>query len=124
MICAPKPPPACGANCAAGTSEEARRTDPDKKLIQSFIRGHINEARACYEPILLTQPSARGRVRVRFGISPLGAVETSCVVSSDLGAPSVDACLLDRVLTWRLPKPQGGGWVIVDYPFSFVPATD
>jgi TonB family protein len=125
MTCEPLPaerPLACGTNCA--TDDQTPRKDSDKEVVRRVIRQHIDEARACYETLLLTQPSARGQVRVRFAVGASGTVAASCVVSADLGAPSVDACLLDRVLTWRFPKPQGSGWVIVEYPFIFVPKTN
>jgi TonB family protein len=117
LACEPEPP--CPA-CVTVTGEAARHVGSlDKEVIRAGIRAHIDDARACYDIIGLTQPSAHGRVTIKFGIGPSGAVQTSCLVSSELGAPSVDACLLQSALGWRFPAPEGGGWVIVTYPFAF-----
>jgi TonB family protein len=120
LACEPEPPLPCGAECVTATGEAARHIGSlDKEVIRAVVRAHLDEVRECYDAIGLTQPSARGRLAIKFGISPSGAVQTSCLVSSDLGAPPVDACVLERVLNWRFPAPEGGGWVIVTYPFTF-----
>ena len=118
--CEPEPPLPCGAECVTATGEAARHIGSlDKEVIRAVIRAHLVEVRECYDAIGRTQPSARGRSAIKFGISPSGAVQTSCLVATDLGAPAVDACVLERALNWRFPAPDGGGWVIVTYPFTF-----
>ena len=120
IACEPEPPRPCGADCVTATGEAARHVGSlDKEVIRAVIRAHVDEVRACYDAIGLVQPSARGRMAIKFGISPSGAVQTSCLVSSDLRAPSAEACVLERALNWRFPAPEGGGWVIVTYPFTF-----
>jgi TonB family protein len=125
LACEPTPRPADGAGGGTATGDAAsRNASYDRKAVLAFIHAHGEEARACYDGIAAAQPGAQGRVMVRFGISPSGAVQTSCVVSSDLQAPSVDACLLERVLTWQFPAVRGGGWVVINYPFIFVRPKD
>ena len=119
--CEPEPPLICQPpDCVSATGEAGRRIGSlDKEVIRAVIRAHLAEVRACYDAIAFTQTDAKGTMRVKLGIGPSGAVQTSCLVSSELGAASVDACVLERVLTWRFPAPDGGGWVIVTYPFVF-----
>ena len=119
--CEPEPPMICQPpDCVSATGEAGRRIGSlDKEVIRAGIRAHIAEVKDCYDAIAFTQTDAKGTMRVKFGIGPSGAVQTSCLVSSELGAASVDDCVLERVLTWRFPAPDGGGWVIVTYPFVF-----
>ena len=83
------------------------------------MRAHLAELQACYDAIASTHPGTEGRVMARFAIAPTGAVEASCLVTSSLNDASVDRCVVERVLGWHFPTPDGGGWVVVDYPFVF-----
>jgi hypothetical protein len=73
----------------------------------------------CYDAVVTIHPTAAGKMTVRFGITSSGWVATSCLVDSELNAASVDLCVLDRLRAWKFPQPDGGGWVIVTYPFDF-----
>jgi hypothetical protein len=116
--CEPQPP--CAEDCVTAYGEKGRRLGSlDKEVIRDVVRSHLSEAKACYDAITFTHGDAAGKVMVRFGIAPSGGVETSCLVSSALNDPSVDRCVVDLPLTWRFPKPEGGGWVVVSYPFIF-----
>ena len=46
----------------------------------------------------------------------------SVVQSSTVNSPSVEQCIAGAVRRWEFPKPQGGGIVIVTYPFVFTQA--
>ncbi len=43
------------------------------------------------------------------------------IASSNLTEPSFEACLRSAVATLVFPKPEGGGVVVVRYPFVFAP---
>ncbi|HEY5089952.1 MAG TPA: AgmX/PglI C-terminal domain-containing protein [Polyangia bacterium] len=117
--CEPDPPQVCAAGCATATGAAARHVGSlDTEVVRAGIASHVAEVRVCYDAIALINPEAEGILRVRFGIGPSGIVRTSCLMSSELNAPSVDRCVLDRLLTWRFPAPNGGGWVVVSYPFA------
>jgi|GEM_PF-6650760 len=90
-----------------------------REVIQRVIRMHLNEVRFCYERELANQPNLAGRVNVRFVISPTGAVQTASVASSTLSSAPVETCVSGAVQRWTFPAPDGGGIVIVDYPFVF-----
>jgi hypothetical protein len=116
--CEAQPP--CAEDCVTATGEKARRLGSlDKEDIRQVIRAQVSQMQDCYDAIGALNPDAAGKVTVRFGIAPSGAVETSCLVSSELGDPSADRCIIDRPLAWKFPKPEGGGWVVVTYPFVF-----
>ncbi|HKU41418.1 MAG TPA: AgmX/PglI C-terminal domain-containing protein, partial [Polyangiales bacterium] len=56
-------------------------------------------------------------VSVKFMIAPTGAVQTSVIQSSDLGSPAAESCIAQAVRRWSFPAPEGGGVVVVSYPF-------
>jgi pSer/pThr/pTyr-binding forkhead associated (FHA) protein len=88
-----------------------------KEVIRRIIGRHINEVRFCYEQELNSRPDLQGRVAVKFIISPTGAVQTAAVDSSDLGNPKAEQCIAQSVRRWTFPAPEGGGIVVVTYPF-------
>ncbi len=88
-----------------------------KEVIRRIIRRHINEVRFCYEQELNQRPDLQGRVAVKFIISPTGAVQTAAVASSSLANARVEGCIAKAVRRWTFPAPEGGGIVVVTYPF-------
>ncbi|MFW5875371.1 MAG: AgmX/PglI C-terminal domain-containing protein [Myxococcota bacterium] len=99
----------------SGSSEV--RGSLSKEVIRRVIRRHINEVRFCYEQQLNQRPDLKGRVTVKFIISPTGAVQSSVVSDTTLGAPPAENCIAQAVRRWNFPAPEGGGIVVVNYPF-------
>jgi TonB family protein len=95
-----------------------------KEVIRRVIQRHLNEVRFCYEQALSAQPELSGRVQVKFVISPSGAVPAANVESSTLGASRAEQCIAQTVKRWTFPAPDGGGVVIVSYPFVLQTAGD
>ncbi len=94
----------------------------DKELIRQVIQKHIGEIRHCYEGQLKRSPKLAGKVTVKFVVSATGAVASSTVAASTTGDLELDACVARRVHTWVFPQPEGGGIVVVSYPFVFAPS--
>jgi TonB family protein len=88
-----------------------------KEVIRRIIHRHINEVRFCYEQELNQRPDLQGRVAVKFIISPTGAVQTAATASSTLGNAKAEQCIVSAVRRWTFPSPEGGGIVVVTYPF-------
>lgn len=89
-----------------------------KETIRSVIESHLQEVRACYETMLARKPTLRGQATIKFMISPLGVVALAKMSSSDLGDAELDQCIVGAVRTWVFPQPDGGGCVVVTYPFE------
>jgi pSer/pThr/pTyr-binding forkhead associated (FHA) protein len=89
----------------------------DKEIIRRIIRRHLNEVKFCYEKELMKKQDLFGRVMIQFTISGTGSVLASAVQNSTMNSPSVEQCIAQSVRRWEFPKPQGGGIVIVSYPF-------
>ena len=58
-----------------------------------------------------------GRVVIRWVIDTLGKVSVATVASSELADDGVGQCMADAVEGWTFPKTEGGGTVVVNYPF-------
>jgi hypothetical protein len=119
MLCEPSLPPRAEAADAG-----APKGWLDKEPIRRIIRRHMNAVRFCYQAGMGSPPYAQGRVATRFAINRDGKVRRSCLVSSTLGQPGGELCIINELLRWEFPKPEGGGWVVVDYPFVFTPVPD
>lgn len=89
-----------------------------KEVIRRIVHRHINEVKFCYEKKLAQRPDLSGRVSIKFIISGTGAVQMAAVASSTLGDPTVENCIAGAVRRWTFPQPEGGGIVIVTYPFQ------
>jgi hypothetical protein len=93
----------------------------DRDIIRRIVRAHINEVRHCYNQALARDPNARGRVAVRFTIASDGKVADADVDESTLRDPAVAPCIAGAVRRWTFPRPEGGGAVVVTYPFVLEP---
>jgi hypothetical protein len=107
---------------APGGSGPPVRGSLDKKVIKEVIQEHHREVRACYEVELVKQPDLAGRVLSQFTISGTGNVVAFVVRDSTVGNPAIEDCLRRHLLTWKFPKPRGGGNVDVVYAFNFFPS--
>jgi hypothetical protein len=96
----------------------------DKEVIRRIIRSHVDAVRRCYEAVLIEPPYPRGRVMARILISGTGNVTSTCVVNTTLNRLEAERCIVDEALTWRFPKPLGGGLIVVDYPFVLEPTPE
>jgi hypothetical protein len=103
-------------------SETPARGYLDKKIIKDVMRGHSHEVRSCYEMATVRQPDLAGRVLSQFTISRAGNVVDVVLRESTVGSPTIEECLRTHLLTWKFPKPQGGGNVDVVYAFDFFPS--
>lgn len=88
-----------------------------KDTIRRVVRRRLNQISFCYEQGLAKRPDLEGRVAVKFVISGTGGVMSAAVVDTTLGDPRVEACITETVERLSFPQPDGGGVVIVTYPF-------
>ncbi|MDH5676811.1 MAG: AgmX/PglI C-terminal domain-containing protein [Myxococcales bacterium] len=88
-----------------------------KTVIRETIRSHIDEIRACYEQALVGWPRIEGRISVKFLIAPEGNLWKTAVANDTVGVDALACCITTAVSRWTFPPPEGGGIVIVTYPF-------
>lgn len=91
-----------------------------KEAIALAVRGARDEVRLCYERELKKAPKLEGKITVKFVIGADGKVKSANDDSEVAFANAkVTGCLLSVVKKLKFPRPNGGGEVIVRYPFIF-----
>jgi hypothetical protein len=86
-----------------------------------FLRQRKMAIQSCYEKELKRNPTLRGRIVVRFVITPQGRAQEIDIEENTLGNEGVAACIRNVVRSWTFPFSPSGG-VTVAYPFVFAPA--
>ncbi|MDZ7372894.1 MAG: TonB family protein [candidate division KSB1 bacterium] len=72
--------------------------DPD--AVSAVVSSHNAAIQYCYQRALRRNPDLKGKVVVRFTITPEGTVKNVEVVSSTLNDPDVIDCILSRIRRW------------------------
>jgi len=89
-----------------------------RKIVASYLGG----LRYLYNKELRTAPDLKGKMTVRFEISPGGQVTWTTLVASSLGSQSLERAILNNIQKWKFPRiPETNGNVKVTYPFVFLP---
>ena len=93
----------------------------ERAALADFVRGQKGSIKDCYTRELKQQPSLRGRLTVRFSITPSGFAADLRLEEDTFSTPVVGACVLRVVGAWEFPlRPLKE--VPVAYPFIFEPA--
>jgi len=91
----------------------------DSALIDKVIKRHMSQIKYCYTRELNKDPSIGGKVTMKFVIANDGSVSNAQVKTSTMGNAAVEGCITKMFLRMQFPEPNGGGIVIVSYPFLF-----
>ncbi|MEO6954494.1 MAG: AgmX/PglI C-terminal domain-containing protein [Polyangia bacterium] len=91
----------------------------DPSILVKEIRSHLGAITACYETGLKRNPNLSGKIQLRFEISAIGKVTSADIENDTMKDDEVAGCIKQRVLSWRLPAPKGGGSAQFSYPFIF-----
>lgn len=96
----------------------------DKSKIDAVIRRDMNGIRRCYQRALSRHPALSGKITVKFTISAGGLVSKPIIKRNDMNLQDagLETCLVERFQKMIFPSPNGGGSVIVSYPFIFAPS--
>jgi outer membrane biosynthesis protein TonB len=89
----------------------------DPAIIHRVVRAHTGKIRYCYSKVLQTNPSANGKLSVKFIIGDTGTVTTAAIQRAS-GLPELDQCVAAVFFGMHFPAPVGG-YVTVHYPFVF-----
>lgn len=95
----------------------------DREIVQRVVRSHRREIKFCYEEELQKDRRLEGELVVKFTILPTGRVVSSVSESTTLKSPAAEACMHSKIKRWIFPEPDGGGTVVVRYPFRFSPGS-
>ena len=101
---APAPSPTAGSTVAV---HSAVADSAGTVLVASYVRGHDQELRFCYqEHGLKTNPDLAGAVTLMLELAPEGNVARAYLAAWDWNGPEgegVESCILQHVRGWRFP---------------------
>ena len=100
---------------------EVDSADVDRAALSRYIRDRLGAIRSCYERELKRNPGLKGKVVVRFNITPAGRAGDVRIEENTLGSNEVASCIQGLMRSWIFPfKPPDE--VPVQYPFLFTSA--
>jgi TonB family protein len=104
------------------SAPELDSADVNRDELARYVKARLKAIIGCYERELKRNPSLKGRVVVRFSITPAGRASGVEIEENSLGNEAVGACIRTIVRAWVFPfKPPDE--VTVSYPFLFSPAS-
>jgi hypothetical protein len=92
-----------------------------REVIKRVVRQNKAQIQYCYAQALQTSEKLAGRLAIKWGITESGAVTDVTVVANETGSESLAKCVAAKIRTWKFPAPEGGGKVVITYPFVFEP---
>ena len=105
----------------SAASPEVDSADVDRAALSRYIRDRLGAIRGCYERELKRNPTLKGKVVVRFNITPAGRAGDVRIEENTLGSGEVAGCIQSLMRSWIFPfKPPDE--VPVQYPFLFTSA--
>jgi hypothetical protein len=90
--------------------------DLDREIIRRYVKRNYEKIAYCYERKLMSNPGIEGQMSVAFLIAPDGTVQSSNGNGFD---GEVASCVAGVVKQIKFPRPNNGGPVQVNYPFTF-----
>lgn len=97
-------------------------SDVDPGAVARYVKMRIKAIQSCYEKELKRNPTLKGKVVVRFSITPSGRVGSVDIEENSLGNEAVGSCIRTYIRGWVFPfHPEDE--VPVAYPFVFSPAS-
>ena len=112
--------PGTGTGTAGNTApvKPAQMDERSTRAISRVVAAHTGAIRYAYNRELRKNPALRGKIVLRFTISPDGRVIRCSVERSSMNWKPLEGTLVNMVLKWKFPAiPKGT--VTVRYPFVF-----
>ncbi|MGH7455435.1 MAG: TonB family protein, partial [bacterium] len=82
-------------------SEDGKATGSrDREAVAAVVAKHTSAIQFCYQRELKRSPNLKGKVVVRFVITPQGAIESVTILSSTLSNGTVESCIAERIKRW------------------------
>jgi hypothetical protein len=94
--------------------------DIDRRVVIRRLKAKAGAFQACYEGVLKTQPTLKGKLGLEIVIAEGGRIGSVEVVADRLGSPAVASCVKSTARRVRMPAPKGGD-VVIAYTLVFSP---
>ncbi|MFO0591682.1 MAG: AgmX/PglI C-terminal domain-containing protein [Polyangiaceae bacterium] len=92
-----------------------------QEVIARIVRRNLEQLSFCYEKAMVKAPTLQGKVAVKFTIDGKGAVLSAAAADTNITDADMVSCVVAAVKRMSFPEPDGGGVVVVTYPFNFAP---
>lgn len=91
--------------------------------VMAVVNSHRAAINYCYQRALRKNPNLKGKISLRFVISPSGSVKDVKILSSTLNDPSVERCIISKIRSWRdfgpVAAAKGDAVFRQDYVFGY-----
>lgn len=104
----------------ATPAPEQHSASLDRDALGRFIRERLPSIRVCYDRELKLNPSLKGKVVVRFDVTPAGRVGNGAIDSDSMNDDRVGKCILMLMKGWSFPFHPSES-TTVSFPFVFQP---
>jgi TonB family protein len=82
------------------TEEGKTAGSRDQDAVAAVVAKHTSAIQYCYQRELKRSPNLKGKLVVRFVITPQGTVATVTIISSTLNNANVENCVVERIKRW------------------------
>jgi TonB family protein len=82
-------------------SEDGKATGTrDRDAVAAVVARHTSAIQFCYQREIKRNPNLKGKLVVRFVITPQGTIASVTILSSTLNNPTVESCIIERIKRW------------------------
>jgi TonB family protein len=82
-------------------SEDGKATGSrDRDAVAAVVAKHTSAIQFCYQREIKRNPNLKGKLVVRFVITPQGTIASVAILSSTLNNPTVESCIVERIKRW------------------------
>ena len=104
-------------------AESGKSAGRDPESVMAVVNSHRSAIEYCYQRALRKNPNLKGKISVRFIISPSGSVKDVKILASTLNDPSVERCIISKIKSWRdfgpIDPAKGDAVFRQDYIFGY-----
>jgi len=72
----------------------------DRDAVAAVVTRHNSAIQFCYQKEVRRHPNLKGKLVVRFVITPQGNIASVNVIASTLNNPAVESCIVERIMRW------------------------
>lgn len=83
------------------TDGRTLRSYRDPQRVREVVVGHSAAIQDCYKYYLRRNPNLRGKIVLRFTVTPEGRVSRAMIISSTFNLPRLEECILNKVRRWN-----------------------
>lgn len=94
----------------SAASPEVDSADVDREALARYIKARLTAIRGCYEKELKRNPTLKGKVVVRFNITPAGRAGDIRIEENSVGSSEVGECIASLMRSWVFPFKPPRRW--------------